>query len=171
MKPQNDSKVVEAYLVKHGIDAELVACSSDMPSVLLAAVALGVQPEVIVKSIVFEGKNAPCVALAIVSGDTRVDRVKVATVLSLPSLRLARPETVRRRTGYEIGGVPPIAHVEPLLVVVDRRVMERDIVFGGGGDERHMLRISPREIVRVTGALVAEIASPSEGVVENRGVS
>ena len=171
MRAQNDSQAIAAYLIKHHIDGELVAPGCDMPTVSLAAAALGVRPEVVVKSIVFEGRQVECVALAIVSGNMRVDPTKVAASLRLPPLRLARPEVVRQQTGYEIGGVPPIAHAEPLLVVVDRQVLEHNIVFGGGGYERHMLRISPHDIVRITGALVAEIVSPPKDAVESRGTS
>jgi prolyl-tRNA editing enzyme YbaK/EbsC (Cys-tRNA(Pro) deacylase) len=60
-------------------------------------------------------------------------------------------------TGFEIGGVPPIGHISRVPIVVDRSVLEHDLVYGGGGDEGHMLEITPKDIVRLTNALVANV--------------
>jgi prolyl-tRNA editing enzyme YbaK/EbsC (Cys-tRNA(Pro) deacylase) len=102
------------------------------------------------------------VALAIVTGDARVDRSRVAAVLNLPTLKLASPATVSRVIGFEVGGVPPIAHRSSVPVVVDRKVLEREIVYGGGGDEEHMLEIAPDDIVRLTNAVVADVTLSGE---------
>ena len=82
---------------------------------------------------------------------------KVAAALVVDRLRLAPPEVVTEATGYRPGGVPPIGHRQPLKVVIDRHVFGHDVVYGGGGDEWHMLRIEPRSIQRLTGALVADV--------------
>jgi L-threonine kinase len=154
------------YTREQGIDARLIHPGADMPTVPLAAAALGVAPGQIVKSIVFEGKKGPGVALAIVPGDVKVDRAKVAAVLGLPTLKLAKPEVVLRSTGYEVGGVPPVGHAERLPTVVDSRVLQHATVYGGGGDERHMLSITPADIVRLTGAKVADVANTDESQEE-----
>lgn len=146
------------YVEQHGIDARLIAPETPMPTVPLAAAALGVAEGKIVKTIVFEGKRVDGhVAVAIVTGDVRVDRARVAEVLKLPTLKLASPETVVRAIGYEVGGVPPVAHITNVPTVVDSRVLEHDVVYGGGGDEEHMLEITPGDIVRLTGAVVADV--------------
>src|SRR6185369_1022410 len=146
------------YLATMGIDATLVRREVEMPSVERATEALGVAPAVIVKSIVLEHSQDPTrVCLVIVPGDRRVSRPKVAAALDLGPLRLASAETVQRATGYRPGGVPPVGHRAPLPVVVDRHVFEHDVVFGGGGDGWHMLRIRPRDIKRLTGARVADV--------------
>lgn len=151
-----------AYIREQGIDARLINPGAEMPTVPLAAAALGVMPGQIVKSIVFEGKKGPGVALAVVPGDVKVDRAKVAAALGLPTLKLARPEVVLRSTGYEVGGVPPIGHAERIPTVVDSRVLGHTLVYGGGGDEHHMLSITPADIVRLTGAKVADVAESQE---------
>lgn len=154
------SDKLREYLRERQVDATLIQPGSDMPTVPLAAAALGVEPGQIVKSIVFEGKKkSEQVGLAIAPGDARVDVSKVAEALGYSSLRLARPETVLRMAGYSVGGVPPVGHGTALPVVIDKRVLDYPIVYGGGGDEQHMLRISPADIVRLTGAVVADITS------------
>ena len=81
----------------------------------------------------------------------------MATALAVGRLRLAPAEVVKEATGYRAGGVPPIGHRQPLQVVIDRRVFDHDMVYGGGGDEWHMLRLEPQVIQRLTGARVADV--------------
>jgi Cys-tRNA(Pro) deacylase len=158
------SRRIGAYLSAEKVDASLVATGVDMPTVPVAAAALGVHEARVVKSIVFQGKkDSSRVVLAIACGDTRVASSKVAAALGTAPLKLATPETVLSVTGYAVGGVPPIGHVNRVPVVVDVNVLAHDTVYGGGGDEQHMLRISPREIVRLAGAVVADIKADAAG--------
>jgi prolyl-tRNA editing enzyme YbaK/EbsC (Cys-tRNA(Pro) deacylase) len=62
-------------------------------------------------------------------------------------------------TGYPPGATPPVGHLTPLKVIVDRSVLQEPIVYGGGGGSDVMLRISPHEILRLTGAIVADVTS------------
>jgi prolyl-tRNA editing enzyme YbaK/EbsC (Cys-tRNA(Pro) deacylase) len=55
-------------------------------------------------------------------------------------------------TGYEVGTVPPFGHHQPVPTLVDRRVLEQETVYAGGGGHRVLLRFSPGEILRVTAA-------------------
>jgi prolyl-tRNA editing enzyme YbaK/EbsC (Cys-tRNA(Pro) deacylase) len=154
------SRELAHFLAEHQVEATLIEPGADMATVALAAAALGVMSGQIVKSIVFEGKKAGgTTCLAIAPGDIRVAVAKVASALQLNQLKLAAPATVSAATGYAVGGVPPVGHLTALPVVVDQRVLDCDVVFGGGGDEQHMLRIAPGEIVRLTGAIVADIAA------------
>jgi prolyl-tRNA editing enzyme YbaK/EbsC (Cys-tRNA(Pro) deacylase) len=157
------TNALPAYLASLGVDATLVRTDREIPTVDLAAAALGVPPAAIVKSIVFEHKLDPTrVCLAIVPGDARVSRQKVSEALGVRQLKLASPETVLKATGYRAGGVPPVCHLGPVSVALDRRVFEHSVVFGGGGDEWHMLRITPHDIQRLTGAVVADLVEDAE---------
>lgn len=146
------------FLASGGAVGELVRPGAEMPTVPLAAAALGVTPDRIVKSIVFcHKKDKERACLAIAPGDGRVQIKKVAAALGLTQLKLASPETALAATGYAIGGVPPVGHTRALPVVIDASLMALDEVWGGGGDCWHMLRIAPTEIVRVTGAVIADV--------------
>lgn len=149
-----------AYVERMAPGSELVAPGGDMPTVPLAAAALGVDVGRIVKSIVFQHKkDARQVCLAIVAGETRVHPGKVGRAVGIGQLKLASAETTLAASGYAVGGVPPVGHPPGLRVVVDSGVLRHDFVYGGGGDEHHMLRIAPGEIVRLTGAVVAPITA------------
>jgi len=129
-----------------------------MPTVPLAAQAIGVTPQDIIKSVLFSAADGRAV-LAIPSGTSRIDRALLSKASGVPNLKLADPNTVLRLTGYPAGGVAPVGHAEPIPVVVDRRVLALPVVFGGGGEEAVLLRIAPADIIALTGAEVADIVA------------
>lgn len=148
-----------AYLRDHGIEPEILAPGVPMPTVPLAAAAIGVAESAIIKSLLFQTKDGRCV-LAIASGPDRVSRAAVAAAVGYPSCGLASPEVVLAVTGYPAGGVSPVAHREAVPVVVDRRVTELAEVYGGAGSEKLLLRLSTADLLRLTRAVVADILQP-----------
>lgn len=148
---------LEKFLLNVGVETEIIYTGVETYSVEAAAQALVTDVEAIVKSVVFEGRRGE-VVIAIAGGGTRVDTRKLATVTGINGLRLARPEVVLARTGYPAGGTPPVGHRERLPVVMDTRVLRLPVVFGGGGSPEKLLRIAPADIVRLTGAVVADIS-------------
>ncbi len=118
---------------------------------------MGVEERQIIKSLLFATKAGE-VVLAILSGGSRVSRQRLREATGMSGLDLASADLVLERTGYPAGGTPPVGHTTTLDVVVDAAVMEMPVVIGGGGRVDSLLRITPEEIVRVTGARVARIA-------------
>jgi len=59
---------------------------------------------------------------------------------------LATEEEVLNITGYKVGGVPPILDIK---VLIDKRVMNKEYVYGGGGNEHTLLKIKPQDIVKI----------------------
>jgi prolyl-tRNA editing enzyme YbaK/EbsC (Cys-tRNA(Pro) deacylase) len=160
--PAAIAEALVASLRDAGVDAELLAPGVPMPTVPLAAAAIGVREEQIVKSLLFCDKSGRCV-LAIASGTARIDRARLAAVTGLDRPRLADPATVLAVTGFPAGGVAPVGHATDLRVVIDRRAAALDVVYGGGGSEETLLRISPREIIRLTNAETVDIVALDEG--------
>ncbi len=149
-----------AYLERHGCHATLHAPGVPMPTVPLAASAIGVEPEQILKSLLFVSETGS-VVLAIASGTGKVNRGRLAALLGARKLSLADAATVQRATGFPVGGVAPVGHVERVPVVIDQRVMHLAVAYGGGGAEDVLLELAPGEIQRLTGATVADIADPA----------
>jgi uncharacterized protein len=151
---------LESGISSGEIDAQIIEPGVPTPTVDDAARAVGVVPDQIVKSILCVD-DAGCTVLAVVTGASRVDRERLASVAGTGRLRLAPSALVLERTGYPAGGTPPVGHAVPLLVVVDTRVMALPEAIAGGGRVDALLRIRPDEIVRVSGAIVADIAGES----------
>jgi len=141
-------------MVANNIDAEILTMAGRVHSVDAASRELGVPPERFIKTVVFvaDGK----VILAIVNGTDRASSKRLGAAVGIAPPRLALPEEAFNLTGFEVGGTPPIA-IKNADVLIDPRVMQMSEVIGGGGTDRHLLRIRPDEIVKATGAKITRI--------------
>jgi prolyl-tRNA editing enzyme YbaK/EbsC (Cys-tRNA(Pro) deacylase) len=123
-----------------------------------AAAAIGCTVAQIAKSLVFRGTESGDPVLVIASGTNRVDPQRLAALLGEP---VEKPDAdyVRERTGFVIGGVPPLGHSEPLRTFIDRDLLAFDDIWAAAGTPRAVFRLSPDDLVSMTGGEVAEIAS------------
>jgi prolyl-tRNA editing enzyme YbaK/EbsC (Cys-tRNA(Pro) deacylase) len=149
-----DNKDLQDYIVANNIDAEILTMMGRVHSVDAASRELGVPPERFIKTVVFVADDK--VILAIVNGTDRASSKKLGAAVGIAPPRLALPEEAFNLTGFEVGGTPPIA-IKDADVLIDPRVMEMSEVIGGGGTDRHLLRIRPEEIVKATGAKIVRI--------------
>lgn len=123
---------------------------------------LGIDRRYIIKSMLYvDEKGRPL--LAIVTGDRMVDEERLAEVCGVERVRRARPRAVKSLTGYEVGALPPLGHKKPIKTIIDREVLEREVVYGGGGTINRLLEISPQEIRRLTRAEVADVSRVEGG--------
>jgi prolyl-tRNA editing enzyme YbaK/EbsC (Cys-tRNA(Pro) deacylase) len=131
---------------EHALPARLVRLSVPTPTVQAAAQAVGCPPEQIVKSVLFLVDGSPVVAVA--SGLARINRRAVAEHcrVSGKRVRLATPAEVAQYTAYPVGALPPFGHPEPLLTLLDFRVLQQEIVYAGGGAEDTLLEMAPQVI-------------------------
>ena len=122
-----------------------------------AAAAIGCTVAQIAKSLVFRGADSGAPVLVIASGTNRVDPQKLAALLGEP---VEKPDAdyVRGRTGYVIGGVPPLGHSEPIRTFIDRDLLAFEDIWAAAGTPRAVFRLSPDDLVSMTGGAVAEIA-------------
>ena len=146
------------FISDHGLQAEIVAPGAHMPTVDTAAAAMGVPPEQIFKSILFQSPAGRCV-LVVASGNGRVDVRRVEGLTGIVNLKLAKPEVVFAKTGYPAGGTPPVGHRERIPVVVDTRVAAQPWGYAGGGRVELLVKIRPTDIIRLAKATVADVVA------------
>lgn len=132
-----------------------------------AAAVLGCEVAQIAKSVIFKGETSGGSILVIASGANRVDTAKVAAVAGEKPGK-ADADFVREHTGFVIGGVSPIAHAKPGKVFFDRDLLQFDRVYPAGGTPQAMFAIEPNELLRVSGAVLADIAQVSSGATAPR---
>ncbi len=119
-----------------------------------AAAAIGCTVAQIAKSIVFRAGDRAAVVIA--SGVNRVDAAKVAAVLGV-KLQRADGDWVRERTGFAIGGVAPVGHIAPPLMVFDRDLLALHPIWAAAGSPSHVFSTEAELLARITGAPVAEV--------------
>jgi len=119
-----------------------------------AAAAVGCTVAQIAKSIVFRAGGRA--AVVITSGANRVDQGRAAAALGV-SLARADADWVRAATGFAIGGVAPLGHLTPPLLLLDEDLLALDPIWAAAGSPSHVFRTSAAELRRVTGATVATV--------------
>ncbi|MFT4111109.1 YbaK/EbsC family protein [Propionicimonas sp.] len=120
-----------------------------------AAAALGVELGQIAKSIVFRRRSDDAAVLVVTSGDLRVDEKKVAALVG--TLGRADADFVKAATGFSIGGVSPVAHAKPPVVLLDRELFRFGQVWAAAGHPYAVFPLSPDELVALTGAPVEDV--------------
>lgn len=120
-----------------------------------AAAAIGCSVAQIAKSIVFRAQEDR-VALVITSGANRVEISKAASLLGI-GLKRADAEWVRQKTGFAIGGVAPLGHLTPPLLVLDSDLLALRPIWAAAGSPNHVFRTQAEFLVRITGATVGDV--------------
>lgn len=120
-----------------------------------AADALGVQLGQIAKSVVFRRKQDGMAVLVVTSGDLRVDVEKVAGLLG--PVGRADADFVKASTGFTIGGVSPVGHLSPLVMLIDRELLRFDEIWAAAGHPNGVFKLSPAQLQALTGAPLADV--------------
>jgi prolyl-tRNA editing enzyme YbaK/EbsC (Cys-tRNA(Pro) deacylase) len=121
-----------------------------------AAAAVGCEVAQIAKSIVFRaGERA---ALVITSGANRVDPALAGAALGVKLAR-ADADWVRNTTGFAIGGVAPVGHLAPPLILLDEDLLALEPIWAAAGSPSHVFRTTAAELLRITGAKPAAVRS------------
>jgi prolyl-tRNA editing enzyme YbaK/EbsC (Cys-tRNA(Pro) deacylase) len=121
-----------------------------------AAAAIGCETAQIAKSLVFRGESGRPV-LVIASGAHRVDEKSVGANLG-ERVKRADAEFVREKTGFSIGGVPPVGHQTTPIVLIDDALMRFKEIWAAAGTPNAVFRLTPADLVELTGGMVAAIA-------------
>lgn len=128
-----------------------------------AADALGVELGQIAKTIVFKRKADGMAVLVITSGDKRVDQVKVEALVC-EGVRLGRADAdfVKTKTGFSIGGVSPMAHATPCIVLIDEELWRFDVLWAAAGHPNAVFQLRPKDLVGLTGAPIVDVVQVSQ---------
>jgi len=145
---------LRAYIQEQSIQAEHLSLDQPCHSVAEAARAVNASPEELVKNICLLDSDGQLIT-AIVKGEDRVSVSRIAKTLQREGLRLATPEEILEQTGYPCGGTPSFGYLATFLI--DSKVMERELVFTGGGSETSLVKIQTEELVRANQGTILRI--------------
>ncbi|HVT16938.1 MAG TPA: YbaK/EbsC family protein [Thermoanaerobaculia bacterium] len=149
----NAERVQEA-LTGLGSAARVVELVASTRTAAEAAAAIGTTLGQIAKSLVFLAGDE--LVMVIASGAHRVSIAKLGERLGRP-VRRADPESVKRRTGFPIGGTPPIGHHVPLRTLIDRELEQFPEIWAAAGTPHAVFRTTAGELLRITGGELADV--------------
>ncbi|MCB9960084.1 MAG: YbaK/EbsC family protein [Rhodospirillaceae bacterium] len=153
---------VQAAIEAAGVPARVVVFADTTRTAADAAAAIGCTVAQIAKSLVFRTDPGDRPVLVVASGVNRVDERAVAAVLADETggarIKRADADFVRASSGYAIGGVPPVGHATPPLVVLDRDLLALPEIWAAAGTPNAVVRLAPDQLQALTGGTVATIA-------------
>ncbi|WP_375690252.1 YbaK/EbsC family protein [Pseudooceanicola sp. LIPI14-2-Ac024] len=153
---KSKKRVIQA-LEDAGIAAEIVELK-EAKTAQMAADGVGCALDQIAKSIIFRGEDSGEAVLFLTAGGNRVDDAKASAVAGEP-LGKADAALIRAQTGFAIGGVAPVGHLNPIRAYLDPRLMDFDVIWAAAGTPHHVFALKPADLPRLTGAQVADFIS------------
>ncbi|QHQ34722.1 YbaK/EbsC family protein [Algicella marina] len=124
-----------------------------------AAAAAGTTPGQIVKSIILRNPNSDEHILFLTAGNNMVDLNKAAQTAG-HALEKADAASIRRVTGFAIGGVSPLGHLTPPRTFLDPDILTYPTVWAAAGTPHHIFEIVPAVLKEKTGAVLADFTVP-----------
>lgn len=146
---------LNCFLKNNDSDAELLVFDKSCHSVEEAAETAKARPTDFIKSICTIDRNGKLI-VAIVKGEDRASTGRISKSLNIERPQIATPEEMLEKTGYPCGGIPPFGYDATFLI--DPKVMEKEIVYGGGGSECALVKISPQELRRLNNGKIIRVS-------------
>ena len=120
-----------------------------------AANALNCEEGAIVKSLVFKTETEFLVCL--ISGDKRCSLNKLKKVISKKNVSMASADDVKAQTGFTIGGVSPVGHINDLDIIIDKTLERFQIVYAAAGHPNSIFKIDISKLKELTKGRVEDI--------------
>ena len=139
-----------------GYDYEVIEFEDSTRTALEAAERVGCEVGQIVKSLVFQGKNSGEPILILTSGANRVD-VKRIKAHAEEKIGRADPAFVRERSGYAIGGIPPLGHLNPIKTYIDEDLLQYDKIWAAAGTPNAVFELDANQLEKLTGGQVIAV--------------
>ncbi len=139
-----------------GFSMQVVELEATTRTSAEAAQAVGCNVEQIAKSIVFRAKQTHRPVLIIASGSNRVNEKTIEQLIFEP-LGKADADFVRQHTGFVIGGVPPVGHLEKLEIFIDEDLLNYEEIWAAAGSPHALFRLTPPDLIKMTGGRVISI--------------
>ena len=148
-------KRAEKFLKGFDQSLEVIVLENSARTAKDAAIALGCDVGAIVKSLLF--KTGDNFTLCLVAGDKRCSLNKLKKIKDEKDISMASPEDVKTQTGYTIGGVSPIGHLEKIEIIIDNSLKRFNELFAAAGHPNCVFKINFKDIQKITNGKVEDI--------------
>lgn len=148
-------KRVEKFLKDFDQSLEVIVLENSARTAKDAAIALGCDVGAIVKSLLF--KTGDNFTLCLVAGDKRCSLNKLKKIKDEKDISMASPEEVKTQTGYTIGGVSPVGHLNKLEIFIDKSLERFNELFAAAGHPNCVFKINFNDIQKITNGKVEDI--------------
>lgn len=155
MPLSSSAQKVQDALEHLGYEYEVIESSKSTRTALEAAERVGCEVRQIVKSLIFQGKTSGKAILILTSGANQVD-VKRIKAHAEEKIGRADPAFVRERTGYAIGGIPPLGHLHPIETYIDEDLFQYEKIWAAAGTPNAVFELDANQLEKMTsGKIIA----------------
>ena len=148
-------KRAEKFLKSFDQSLEVITLEDSARTAQDAAKALDCNVGAIVKSLLFRAGDD--FILCLVAGDKRCSLNKLKKFKDKKDISMASPEEVKTQTGYTIGGVSPIGHLNKIEIIIDKSLERFNQLFAAAGHPNCVFKINFINIQKITYGKVENI--------------
>ena len=131
------------------------ALNSSARTAIDAAASLNCEVGAIVKSLLLRTDDN--FILCLVSGDKRCSLNKIKKILDKKDVSMANADQVKSQTGFSIGGVSPVAHLNQIKILVDSSLSRYENVYAAAGHPNSIFKIGYKQLIELTKGKEEEI--------------
>ena len=148
-------KRVEKFLKGFDQSLEVIVLENSAKTAKDAAIALGCDVGAIVKSLLLKTEDS--FILCLVAGDKRCSLNKLKKIKNIKDISMASPEEVKTQTGYTIGGVSPVGHLNNVEIFIDKSLERFIDLFAAAGHPNCIFKINFSNIQKITNGKIEDI--------------
>ena len=148
-------KRVKKALSQFDPELDIVVLNNSARTALEAASSLGCEVGAIVKSLLFKTENT--FTLCLISGDKKASLIKIKKTLQIKNALMASADEVKTITGYTIGGVSPVGHLNKINILIDNSLERFSYLFAAAGHPNCVFKINFDDLKKITKGTVEEI--------------
>ena len=149
-------KRVEKYLKEYDSNLNITLLNSSARTALEAAASLSCEVGAIVKSLLFKAENT--FILCLIAGDKKGSLNKIKKILNIKDVSMATAEDVKVITGYTIGGVSPVGHLNKINILIDNSLKRFTSLFAAAGHPNCVFKVDFVDLKKMTNGFIEEIS-------------
>lgn len=147
---------VQSALNEHNLELTVVELPGSTRTAQDAADTIGCEVSQIAKSIIFRGKESDTPILVISSGDNRVSERKLKAVVD-EKVEKADADFVLEQTGFDIGDIPPVGHLNDIVTYIDEDLMEHKVIWADAGTPNALFCLTPQDLLEITSGEIIDV--------------
>ena len=148
-------KRVDVFLKKFDPSLKVISLDTSARTAMDAASTLKCEVGAIVKSLLFKTENS--FTLCLIAGDKKASLNKIKKTLNIKDVSMASAEDVKNITGYTIGGVSPIGHLNKVDIFIDNSLERFTSLFAAAGHPNCVFEINFTDLQKITNGSIREI--------------
>lgn len=156
MPLSSSAQKIQDLLHSLGYDYTVIEHAESTRTAQEAAERAGCELGQIVKSLIFKGKESGKPVIVLTSGANRVDEKRIAEYAG-EAIGKADADFVRAVTGFAIGGVPPLGHLQKIETYMDEDFLQYETVWAAAGTPNAIFELKTADLQKMTGARIVKV--------------